>query len=118
MGLMDTIAEVANSLAGEKGIDQKTISGVLDLIKGSGGLKGLVDTFVKSGLGDVIESWVSTGKNRPINVSDIKKALGDDKLAEIASRAGIPADQVSKVLKDILPDIVDRVTPKGIIEED
>lgn len=117
MGLMDIIGSVAGSTGGGGG-SKDLVTGIMELFAGSGGAKGVVDMLVKNGLGDVVESWVSTGKNKPIGVSDIKKALGDEKLEAIASRAGIPSDQVSGVLKDLLPDIIDKVSPKGIIEDD
>lgn len=70
-----------------------------------------------SGLEDIIKSWVSTGSNKSITADQLRDALGSDKLGELASRAGIPADQASKVLKDILPDIIDKLTPNGKVSE-
>ncbi len=116
MGLMDQIADIAKSLGNQKGVNQGLLDGVTDLLKG-GGLRGLVDSFMGSGLEDIIKSWVSTGSNKPITVDQLKSALGSEKLEELASRAGIPADQTSKVLKDILPDIIDRLTPNGKVSE-
>jgi uncharacterized protein YidB (DUF937 family) len=112
MGLLDQITEIAKGVVGQKGASQGLLEGVADLLKG-GGLRNLVDSFMGSGLEDIINSWVSTGGNKPISVDQLKNALGSDKIEELASRAGIPADQASKVLKDILPDIIDKLTPNG-----
>ncbi len=116
MGLLDQISDIAKGLGNQKGVNQGLLEGVADLLKG-GGLRNLVDTFMDSGLDDVIKSWVSTGSNKPITADQLKNALGPDKLEELASRAGIPADQASKVLKDILPDIIDKLTPNGKVSE-
>ncbi|HOT44460.1 MAG TPA: YidB family protein [Spirochaetota bacterium] len=116
MGLLDQITDIAKSLGDQKGANQGLLEGVADLLKG-GGLRGLVDAFMGSGLDEIIKSWLGTGSNNPITADQLKNALGPEKLEELASRAGIPADQATKVLKDILPDIIDRLTPNGNIPE-
>jgi uncharacterized protein YidB (DUF937 family) len=116
MGLLDTIADVTNSLGKQGGVNQGLLNGVIDLLGGTG-LRGIVDSFKKSGLEDVVKSWVSTGKNKPISVDQLKDALGSEKLEELASKAGIPADQTSKLLKDLLPNIIDKLTPNGKVED-
>jgi uncharacterized protein YidB (DUF937 family) len=116
MGLFDQITEIAKGLGGQKGVNQGLLEGVADMLKG-GGLRNIVDSLMGSGLEDVIKSWVGTGSNKPISVEQLKNALGPEKLEELASKAGIPADQASKVLKDILPDIIDKLTPNGKITE-
>jgi uncharacterized protein YidB (DUF937 family) len=116
MGLLDQITDIANSLGGEKGASRGLLEGVADLLKG-GGLRDLVDSFMGSGLEEIIKSWVGSGSNKPITDDQLKNALGSEKLEQLASRAGIPADQATKVLKDILPDIIDRLTPNGKMTE-
>ena len=116
MGLLDQITDIAKSLGGQKGVNQGLLQGVADLLKG-GGLQSLVNSFMGSGLEDVIKSWISTGNNKTISVEQLKSALGSEKLEELASKAGIPADQTSKVLKDILPDIIDKLTPNGKVPD-
>ncbi len=117
MGLLDTIASVANGLGKEQGANQSLMDGVMDLFKG-GGLKGLIDTFAKSGLEDVVKSWIGTGANKDISVDELTSALGKDKLEELANRAGIPVDQTSGLLKELLPRIIDKVTPNGKISDE
>lgn len=116
MGLLDQITEIATGLGGEKGANRGLLEGVADMLKG-GGLRNIVDSLMGSGLDDIVKSWVGTEGNKPISVEQLKSALGPEKLEELASRAGIPADQTSKVLKDILPDIIDKLTPNGKITE-
>ncbi len=116
MGLLDQITDIAKGLGDQKGVNQGLLEGVADLLK-SGGLRNIVDSFMGSGLEDIIKSWVGTGGNKPISVDQLKNALGPEKLEQLAARAGIPADQTSKVLKDILPDIIDRLTPNGKVSE-
>ena len=81
-----------------------------------GGLAGLVQAFQKNGLGDVVNSWVSAGKNLPVTPNQIKQDLGGDLLSKLASKAGVSADAASSQLSSLLPDVIDTLTPNGKIE--
>ena len=116
MGLLDQINDIAKGLGNQKGVNQGLLEGVADLLKG-GGIRNIVDGFMGSGLEDIITSWVGKGSNKPITADQLKSALGSGRLEELAARAGIPADQASKVLKDILPDIIDKLTPDGKVSD-
>ncbi len=70
-----------------------------------------------SGLGDIVASWVGTGQNQPINPDQITAALGEDNIAVVAQQASIPADQGSNVLAELLPAIIDKLTPQGKVPE-
>lgn len=80
-----------------------------------GGLDGVVAEFEKTGYGAQVKSWVGTGSNLPINAEDIKKALGSEKLKQIAASTGIPIDQAAQYLAEHLPTAVDKSTPGGTL---
>jgi|SRR5882724_13213461 len=81
----------------------------------SGGLQGLVNQFKQQGLGDVIDSWVRGGQNLPISAEQVRQALGDQRLQQFASAAGIDVQSVSAKLTELLPQVVDKLTPEGKI---
>ncbi|MEK6634508.1 MAG: YidB family protein, partial [Nitrospirota bacterium] len=83
-----------------------------------GGLAGLVQTFQKNGLGDIVNSWVSTGKNLPVTPQQIQQGLGGDLLSQLATKAGISTEAAGTQLAGLLPDLVDKLTPTGKIEAD
>jgi uncharacterized protein YidB (DUF937 family) len=112
MGLMDILGEVAGTVGKQKGASQGMLDGVMNLLKG-GGLSSILGILKNSGLEDIVQSWISTGQNKPISVEQIKKALGNEKLQELAASAGIPVEQSSKFLKEMLPDIIDKLSPDG-----
>jgi uncharacterized protein YidB (DUF937 family) len=78
-----------------------------------GGLNALVKQLEANGLGEVVHSWIGTGANQPITPEQLEKALGSDWLQQIASRVGVPPEVISAHLSEILPKIVDRLTPSG-----
>ena len=45
------------------------------------------------------------------------RVFGQDGLAQIASRAGLSEQQTSEGLTEVLPEVVDRLTPQGQVPE-
>ncbi|HEY6011196.1 MAG TPA: YidB family protein [Nitrospirota bacterium] len=115
MGLLDQLKEgIAAKLGGGSGLNTM-LDQAMDLVNNpaTGGLAGLVETFKSKGMGDVISSWISTGKNLPISADQIKQALGSDKIQQFAASVGISKDAVSQQLSQLLPQIIDKLTPDG-----
>jgi uncharacterized protein YidB (DUF937 family) len=79
----------------------------------SGGLGSLLEQFRNSGLGQQADSWVGTGQNHPLTPEQINAVIGHGKLAEIAQQAGLDPAQLSQLLAQALPTIVDKLTPGG-----
>lgn len=78
-----------------------------------GGLGGLLQQFQKAGFSDHVASWVGTGDNAPISADAIGQVFGNDTVAQIAKQAGVSADDASAGLAQLLPQLVDKLTPEG-----
>ena len=118
MGLLDTITEITNSIGKDTSASQGLLKGVVDLLGRGQGLRGILDSFSESGLEDIVKSWIGTGANKPISADQLEEVLGSDKLEELADRAGIPVEDTSQLLKDLLPKIIDKLSPNGKLAED
>jgi uncharacterized protein YidB (DUF937 family) len=81
----------------------------------SSGLSSVVEGFTKNGLGQQASSWVGTGENQPVSPDQVKSALGDQQVAEVAEQAGVSQDEAAKGLAGLLPQLVDHLTPDGKI---
>lgn len=79
----------------------------------TGGLPGLTERFRQAGLGSVLQSWISPGPNMPISGDEIELALGDGYLQQLAEETGLPQDEAALQLSEMLPELVDRLTPNG-----
>jgi uncharacterized protein YidB (DUF937 family) len=86
---------------------------VKDYIEKHGGIRGVVAEFEKTGLGQQVKSWVSTGPNLPVTAEQIKEALGPEKIKELAAKFGIPVEKVADQLAEHLPTAIDKSTPEG-----
>ena len=78
-----------------------------------GALIGLVKTFEQNGLTHLIASWVSTGPNLPATPQQIQQGLGADKIQQISQQTGMQPQAVSSALAQLLPLLVDKLTPSG-----
>ena len=125
MGLLDSVLGAVmgraqpqdGAAAGLGGLD---LSALLPVVAGmlanngqQGGLGGLMEKFNQAGLGDVIGSWVGKGENLPISADQLKAVLGDDTLGQIASRLGVDTSQAGGQLAELLPGLIDKLTPEG-----
>ncbi len=78
-----------------------------------GGLGGLTEKFNQAGLGNVIGSWIGTGQNQPVSGDQLTQVLGSDAIADIASKLGLGHGEAAGALSQILPGLIDQLTPHG-----
>jgi uncharacterized protein YidB (DUF937 family) len=93
------------------------MASVMGLLGGQGGLQNLINKFGSKGLGDVIGSWVGTGKNLPVSPEQLQSVLGNDTVKNIASKLGMDSGALTSQLSNLLPDVVDKLTPNGKVPE-
>jgi uncharacterized protein YidB (DUF937 family) len=114
MSLLDTIGSLIGKSPEGGGGQQALISAALEFVNNQpGGLNGLIDRFKEKGLGDVVSSWVSNGENKPIGADALQGVLGSDTVTNLAAKAGVAPDQVSGLLSQLLPHVVNAATPEG-----
>ncbi len=123
MGLMDSIKETVMSDVGKRftevGAQHPIASQLLSMFGGgnqSAGLSELVSTFQQKGLAGIVNSWVGTGANLPINADQIEQALGQERVQQIAAKFGMDPQALKGKLAQVLPGVVDKLTPNGKIE--
>jgi uncharacterized protein YidB (DUF937 family) len=112
MGLLDDLKGMAGSMLGGAAGQSPIAKSVLEMLGQGGGLAGLVQTFQQKGLGDIVHSWVGTGPNLPVSPQQVQQALGPQ-VAQMAAQHGITTDAATKALSQILPGLVDHLTPGG-----
>jgi uncharacterized protein YidB (DUF937 family) len=77
------------------------------------GLGGLLDKLQQGGLSNATNSWVGSGQNQPVSANQLSSALGPDVIKTLAQQSGLSADDLSKGLSQVLPGLVDKLTPNG-----
>ena len=119
MGLLDQLGQAAGGLFGGANADPllQAALGLLDKNSQFGGLEGLIQSFQRNGLQDVVNSWVGTGQNLPISADQVKQGLGSDFVGQLASKAGLSPETAGNQLADLLPGLIDQLTPDGKVSD-
>lgn len=124
MGLLESvIGAVAGGMGAQgrggdaQGALLNAVIGMLANRQGQGGAGGglgdLIGKFTQGGLGDVIGSWVGPGQNAPISGGQLTDVLGSDMISDLAAQLGLSNDEAAGQLSQVLPQVVDRLTPQG-----
>ena len=123
MGLLDSVlgSVIGNMAGGRQGggaaadILMQVVGGLLN--QGGGGLGGglgaLLQRFQMGGLSEVAASWVGSGQNLPISAEQLQSVLGGDQIGALAQQAGLSQGDLMGQLAQMLPQVVDRLTPNG-----
>jgi len=121
MGLLDALLGGRKPASGGGGGDMSAlIQAVLALLAGGGrggGLQALIRMFQDQGLGDLMSSWIGTGENLPVGADQLKRGLGPDLLSRIAEQAGMKPDDAASGLSELLPGLIDQLTPEGKVPD-
>jgi uncharacterized protein YidB (DUF937 family) len=115
----DLINSVLKGMSGQPG-EASGLPNVLGQILNNtdlGSVGGLLQQLQKSGLGPQVASWLGNGANLPISVDQLRAALGDERVRQLAASFGIPVDQLLGQLSQHLPATVDTMSPRGTLEE-
>lgn len=120
MGLLDSVlgsvlggGSGASPGGGGQGDLLRSIVAMLGNDAPGGGLGGLVAKFQQGGLGDVLQSWIGSGQNLPISADQLRNVLGNEQVSAIAEKLGIPHGELADKLSQMLPQVVDHLTPNG-----
>lgn len=118
MGLFDSlVGQVGSALSGNQSADNQ--GGLMEAVSHlatdaeTGGLQGLVKSFQDHGLGDVVASWIGNGQNMTITAQQIEQVIGNERLQLIAQKFGIAPDTIASGLAQMLPQMIDKLTPNG-----
>lgn len=121
MNLMDLGKSLLGGMLSNPGTQQALIQAVIKVVTqnnqggGAAGITQLVQQFEKNGLGQIVSSWVSTGQNMPISAEQVQQGMGEQ-VQQIATAAGTTPQDASAQLANILPGLIDKLTPGGKID--
>jgi uncharacterized protein YidB (DUF937 family) len=112
MALLDNlVGGVLNAVAGDKA------PALNQFLQDNGGVSGLAQTFQNGGAGELFSSWVSTGENQALATSTLNQVLGSAQVQQFAQKLGVDPQQASDLIAKMLPQVIDKLTPNGTIED-
>jgi uncharacterized protein YidB (DUF937 family) len=125
MGLLDSVLGAA--LGGQQGgqasatggLDPQMLMGIVGaLVNNAGGVSGILAKLQQGGLADAAASWVSTGANQPVSGDQLGGALGPELMGQLAQAFGGNQQQAAGTLAQVLPGLIDQLTPQGQVPAD
>ena len=125
MGLLDgLLGQVMGGMMGGAGQPPMQAQGqnpllqiALQMLQQNGGISGVLAKMQQAGYGQQAQSWISTGQNLPIDPSALSQIFGHGQLGQLAQQCGLTPDQASGGLAQMLPQVVDQMTPNGQIPD-
>ena len=116
MGLFDNIGGALGGLVGQ--VTAAAAPGLIAAVLAKtnlGDLNGLVTQLQQNGLGDQVKAWLGNGANMHITPDQLRAALGNDQVKQIAAHFGLPVDEALKLLAEHVPNAVDQASPNGTL---
>ena len=114
MSLLDSVLGAVTNAGSNTG--QSPLMGlVLGLLSDNklGGLSGLMEKFKVNGMGDQVASWIGSGSNLPVSSAQVEQVLGAQQVQQLATKSGMAPADVLTQLTQLLPDVVNKLTPGG-----
>ncbi|HVW48967.1 MAG TPA: YidB family protein [Trinickia sp.] len=114
MGLLDMIGSALGQTNADGQPHQNLLTAVMEFVNNQpGGINGLVQKFHEHGLGDIVQSWIGAGPNQSVSPETLQNVVGSDALSQLASKLGVPPEQASALLAQVLPHVLNHATPNG-----
>src|SRR5580658_724346 len=105
MGLLDGL------IGGVVGAEMVSVAS--QLIAKHGGVSGIVNQLQQQGLGPTVNSWIGTGPNQPISADQVHQTFGPEVMRELAAKTGLTPQDLAQKLSQVLPQVIDKLTPAG-----
>ena len=84
--------------------EQAAMPGLMEKILGPERVQSILAKLNDAGFQTQVQSWLDKNKdNLPITADQVRKALGDEHVQQIAKTLGIPMDKVFELLAEYLP---------------
>jgi uncharacterized protein YidB (DUF937 family) len=111
MGIFDEIKTVTGLVNTEQ--HAGLLAAVMEYVNSPqvGGISGLQKTFEDKGLGHIVGSWIGSGQNLPISTDQLQGVLHSEALTQAAQKFGVDPNQLSSMMSQLLPHVVDKMTP-------
>jgi uncharacterized protein YidB (DUF937 family) len=89
----------------------------LQMLQQNGGIEGILGKFQQAGYGQQAQSWIGTGQNMPIDANVLSQIFGRDQMGQVAQQMGMSREEASGGLAQVLPQVVDEMTPQGQVPD-
>jgi uncharacterized protein YidB (DUF937 family) len=111
-------AALGNLGGGNQAGRANILGAVMSFIQQNGGLPAVLNMLQSNGLGQQADSWVGTGANASVSADQMTQAFGNAGLGDLAAQLGTSHGQAGSILSQVLPELVNHLTPSGQVPDD
>ncbi|MBC5764612.1 YidB family protein [Ramlibacter albus] len=105
-------------LGGRGAIVAMLLPYAMQWIQRNGGVGAVLKRFQEKGYSRQTASWVATGDNEVIDERAVEEVIGQNELTRLSQQLGVPEQEVKQDLAAALPEIVNQLTPQGLLGDD
>jgi len=87
-------------------------------VQSNGGISAVLQRFQHKGYSRQAASWVSTGANEELQPQAVSDVVGTDELSRLSQQLGVSQAEVSSGMAQILPEMMNKLTPEGGVPDD
>ena len=117
MGLLDNLGGTLSGVLGQ--VEAAAVPALISAVLAKtdlGDLNGIVAKLQQGGLNAQVASWLGNGANLPVTPDQLRAALGNQQVQELARHFGLPVDKALALLSEHLPNVVDSASPNGVLQ--
>lgn len=115
MSLFDTLKGAMGSVLGQVGA--AALPALMSKVLGAEGLQTILTKLDEAGLGDQARSWLDTSRESlPITADQLRAALGNEHVQQVASALGLPVEKVLEVMAEHLPSVAGQLGELSMVE--
>jgi uncharacterized protein YidB (DUF937 family) len=81
-----------------------------------GSIPGLLRRLQEGGLAAEVNSWLGAEKNLSVTPKQLRAAIGERAMKQLANAIGLPVNQVLAYMADLLPSTVKRMSSAGMLK--
>jgi uncharacterized protein YidB (DUF937 family) len=114
-----SLSALLNTLgSGNQSQSSNLLGAAMSMLQQNGGLTGVLGMFRQNGMAQHADSWVGTGANMPITGDQVQQVFGDSSMSSVASQLGQSPGRASSLMAQLLPELINHLTPQGQIPGD
>lgn len=87
-------------------------------VQRNGGIGGVLEKFQSKGYSQQAASWVSNGSNEELQPHAVNELMGTEELSRLSQQLGVSQEEVSSGMAQILPEMMNHLTPQGDVPAD
>lgn len=118
LGGLGGLGGASSGVGGKSALVTMLLPLAMQWMQRNGGVGALLQRFQQKGYSQQAASWVSTGPNEALELQAVNDVVGIDELSRLSQQLGVSHEEVSSGMAQILPEVVNHLTPQGHVPDD